>query len=69
MSLRTYWTRCRTWWRGKRRLHKALVWFVMLAFIVVPLTWFAPTLAGGCVNLFVLWFALFVIGTVPKDTF
>ena len=69
MWLLTFWTRCRTWWRDRRGLHKALVWAVMLSFLILPLLWLVPNMVTACVSNFILWFALMVIGTVPRDTF
>lgn len=68
MSLQMYLTRCRIWWRAKKRLHKTLVILVMVGFCIVPFCWLAPSLVTGCIANFILWFALFVIGTVPGDT-
>lgn len=62
-------TRCRTWWLAKRRLHKTLVIAVMVGFVFVPLLWFMPRLLNACATTIFMIFALFVLGTVPKDTF
>lgn len=69
MSLHTRLIQCRIWWQGKKRLHKTLIWLAMLGFCVVPLLWLVPNVVNGCIVNFILWFALFVIGTVPKDTY
>lgn len=69
MSLRTWLTRCRIWWLARKRVHKTLVILLAVMFCVAPLLWLTPKLVTGCISVFILWFALFVIGTVPKDTF
>lgn len=70
MWLRMFLTRFRIWWRGKPALHRGIVVALMFSFVIyAALFLFLPPFVSGCAANILLWFALFVIGTIPKEIF